>query len=179
MCAWCEVYFKIIKNKSKSYEKGSLHFVHTSLWRIVSNNWFCVRVGKHIGWWLKDQQKKTPLSIPNLLASWKIFFLVFSSRYPGISSGHHSTFTSTCTKSIATDKSLKRSDWNEGIPFFRILIYFYDFKTFLTPMLILFQAILNSSTNHKIFIYIYIKRRERFLFKISGFSWFQLLYIFI
>ena len=75
---------------------------------------------------------------------------------------YHPMLTFSSTKSIVTDNSLKRSDRKKGFPFFRILIRFYDFKTFLTTYTRFLKQHTHTHTHthtHShthIYIYIYI-----------------------
>ena len=64
-----------------------------------------------------DRQKKTSLTVSNLLAYSNIFFNTFFFTPPGFSFGYNLMLTSSRTKLIVTNNSLKRSDRKKGSHF--------------------------------------------------------------
>ena len=96
-----------------------------------------------------DHQKKTSLTVPTLLVNNNFFYNMFFFTPPGFSFGSSPMLSSSCTKSIVTNNSLKRSVQKKASLFLRILIRLYDLKTFLTPCTLFLKQYLNS-------IYIYI-----------------------
>ena len=83
-----------------------------------------------------------------------VIFNVFFFNPSGFSFGYHPMLTSSSTKSIVTDNSLKRSDRKKGSSFFMILIRFYNFKTFLIPCTFLMQYFDSVRTTRSSYIYI-------------------------